>query len=71
VQIPNLIKGEINMAKKKTMACECHDHAKAKLTMGIGLLIVSGMLYLGYGWMEIFGVLGILAILKGLWMMKK
>ena len=55
------------MARKKAT----YDHAMGKIVMGIGFLIVAGMLYLGYGWMEIFAVLGILAIIKGLYYMKK
>lgn len=60
------------MAKRKAaMTYECHHHGYGIIMMGIALLIVSGMLYLGYGWMEIFGVLGVLAIIKGLYIMKK
>ena len=56
--------------KKKTMTCTCHE-GHAPFVIGIALLIISGMLYLGYGWIEAFGVLGILAIIKGIYLMKK
>jgi len=51
---------------KKGMQCSCNG--KHKILIGIVLLFISTMLYLGYGWMEIFGILGILAILKGFFM---
>ena len=54
------------MAKRRKPAAKCCEHkGKAMLMMGIGLLIIAGMLYMEYGWMEIFAVLGVLAILKG------
>ncbi len=60
------------MARRRKPAAKCCEHkGKGMFMMGIGLLIIAGMLYLGYGWMEIFGVLGVLAILKGLFVSMK
>ena len=56
------------MVRKKAKKKECCDYATMKIVMGIALLIVAGMLYSGYGWMEIFALFGVLAILKGLWL---
>jgi len=46
-------------------------HGCGMIIIGIGFLIAALMIYLGYGWMEIFAVLGVLAIIKGIWKMKK
>lgn len=61
------------MAKKKSIQSYTHEtyHEKQMFCIGIGLLIAAVMMYLGYSWMHIFGVLGILAILKGIYYMKK
>ena len=59
-------------AAKKSNMCKCGSGCgHGKICMGVVLLLISGMLYLGYGWMEIFGVLGVLTILKGLMHMNK
>ena len=59
------------MVKKKTVskkaACTCPPDYRAHMFMkGILLLLISGALYMGYGWKEILGALGILVIIKGL-----
>ena len=60
------------MAKRKTTKALTYPahHGKGMFAIGIAFLIVAAMLYLGYGWMEVFGVLGILAIIKGLYLKK-
>ena len=56
------------MAKKKSDMCFTASH---KIAMGIGLFIFGLVKYLGYSWEMAFMVVGILAILKGLWMLSK
>lgn len=41
-------------------------HGFGMVMMGIGLLIAAAMLFFGLPWWEIFAVLGLLAIVKGL-----
>ena len=55
----------------KTISCCPEHHGKGIFALGIVFLIIAGMLYLGYGWMEVFGILGILAIIKGLYLKSK
>jgi len=57
------------MARRKTRRTtrDADDAIAIKsIIAGIVFLIIAGMLYLEYGWMEIFGVLGVLSLLKGL-----
>lgn len=51
------------MAKKNECMCGC---GHGMMMFGVAMLIVAAMLYYGYGWFEVFAVLGILAILKGI-----
>ena len=50
---------------KKPMGHGCCGK-KHIIIKGILLLLIAAAFYFGYGWMEIFGALGILAIIKGL-----
>ena len=58
------------MAVRKDKKCIC-GHGMVMIPIGIMFLIIAAMLYMGYGWMEIFGVLGILAIIKGIYLRTK
>lgn len=56
------------MAARRDKKCMC---GHCMICTGIGLLIAAAMFYLGYGWVEVLGVLGVLAILKGLYVKMK
>ncbi|MBU3905266.1 MAG: hypothetical protein KJ906_03910 [Nanoarchaeota archaeon] len=57
---------KVARATKSNICNCCSGYGHKKMSIGFVLLLISAMLYLEYGWMEIFGLLGILAILKGL-----
>ncbi len=59
------------MARRRPAKAGYAYHGMGLICVGIAFLIVAAMMYLGYGWIEIFAVIGILAILKGIWKMKK
>jgi len=45
--------------------------AKAMISLGIGVFIFGLVKYLGYSWEIAFMTVGVLAVLKGLWIWSK
>ena len=56
------------MAKNNKSGCGCMcGHGMHGFMIGFALLLAAGLRYMGYSYREIIVVLGILAVLKGLY----